>query len=264
MDADTIARMILDASFKVEDPEPEDDPTDLAHADNASQTVDTSDSADGPDTLSHYGILGMKWGVRRTPEQLGHTTKEKRPKGYRRGETSKEYAERMKREEREKAAKRAEASEKRQIRAQAKEQKRELKSREKREARVLRSQEKEQRLQFGLQKQKQEKEQVKTKAAKTPSRAKIDTKMMTDEELQAAIRRLQMERQYKDLAKKPDNPAVKLGKSIMTSAATQVASKYIAAYATKGVEELIKKSGKESPLKYMENEKKKEKEKENS
>ena len=28
-----------------------------------------------PDELYHYGVKGMKWGVRRTPEQLGHTKK---------------------------------------------------------------------------------------------------------------------------------------------------------------------------------------------
>lgn len=28
--------------------------------------------------LSHYGIKGMKWGVRRTPEQLGHKPKKPR------------------------------------------------------------------------------------------------------------------------------------------------------------------------------------------
>lgn len=32
--------------------------------------------------LQHYGILGMKWGIRRTPEQLGHKPAPKRKKSF--------------------------------------------------------------------------------------------------------------------------------------------------------------------------------------
>lgn len=33
-----------------------------------------------PGTIYHHGIKGMHWGIRRTPEELGHPRREKRPR----------------------------------------------------------------------------------------------------------------------------------------------------------------------------------------
>lgn len=56
--------------------------------------------------LEHYGVLGMKWGVRRTPEELGHKKSSSKKR-----ETFSEKNKRIKRERKEAAKRRRTLSE---------------------------------------------------------------------------------------------------------------------------------------------------------
>ena len=104
------------------------------------------------DELYHYGIEGMKWGIRRTAAQLGHVIKDKAKKGYQAVKKASDIH---------KATKRAEEA-----------------------AKIARQ------------------------------RAKItNPKKLTTEELNARIKRLQLEKTYKDLMK--DTETAKRGKNFV-------------------------------------------------
>ena len=104
------------------------------------------------DELYHYGIEGMKWGIRRTAAQLGHVIKDKAKKGYQAVKKASNIH---------KANKRAEEA-----------------------AKIARQ------------------------------RAKItNPKKLTTEELNARIKRLQLEKTYKDLMK--DTETAKRGKNFV-------------------------------------------------
>ena len=104
------------------------------------------------DELYHYGIKGMKWGIRRTAAQLGHVIKDKAKKGYQAVKKASNIH---------KANKRAEEA-----------------------AKIARQ------------------------------RAKItNPKKLTTEELNARIKRLQLEKTYKDLMK--DTETAKRGKNFV-------------------------------------------------
>lgn len=100
--------------------------------------------------LQHHGIKGMKWGIRRTPAQLGHPTKKS-----------------------------------------------------------------------------------------STSQRREEMKKMSDTELRNRINRIQMEKQYMQLTAPDINPGKKFVKDVLTNAAKQTVTSYVAKYMGKGMEALI-------------------------
>jgi hypothetical protein len=119
------------------------------------------------DYLKHYGILGMKWGVRRTPAQLGRTmiTTKRQLKA------DKVKLERLNSGKHISVG----VTKKRQA------------AYDKRDKDIL-----EKRIKYNEQK-------LANKAAKKEAKKKPSVKEMSDEELRKVVNRLQMERQYSQL-----------------------------------------------------------------
>lgn len=189
MDLETLSNMYLNGSIN-----------DLLHNDDSPKELYLDDNVG--DSLDHYGVLGMKWGVRRTPEQLGHRVKRK-DRRYE-GETEQQYQKRMERESAERIAKteaKAKAkSEKRAIREREAAQKRELRSQERIASRQLRSAEKLRKEQ--AKQNPQQDPNKKTKSNLNKGNKRTPTKDMTDQEIRDAIARLKLEKEYIDLSKK--------------------------------------------------------------
>ena len=121
----------------------------------------------GNDYLAHYGILGMKWGVRRTPAQLGRTMiTRKRQLAADKSDLKKLNS-----------GKHLSVgfTKKRQA------------AYDKRDKDIL-----EKRIKYNEQK-------LANKAAKKEAKKKPSVKEMSDEELRKVVNRLQMERQYSQL-----------------------------------------------------------------
>lgn len=137
------------------------------------------------DILVHYGVLGMKWGVRRSPAELARARGERTPKI-----TKKKSSFFSKKTVKKKPAKKTEKKEE--------------------------------------------------SSKKTPGE-------MTNEELQAAVRRLELEKRYRDLSPKKVSAGRKIVDSVIIPALTESGKNLMKDYTTKIGKQLLGLNNKNDP-----------------
>lgn len=225
----------------------------LLHSDIPEETVDKFIEIGLPNpifpdelenAITHYGVLGMKWGVRKDRK--------------REDETDQQYKDRMDRESRERMAK---ADRK----ARTKEQKRSLRSQERIEKIRTKTQLKQTQKQIDAQtkqREAQQKQQEKQQAKQEKERRKQEKKnslvtrktkpmpTMSDKELNDAINRLRNEKAYKDAMKKPDGIGKKALKAAVFSIAIPVGMTVVKNQLTSLGDDYLEKQGSKVRKKY--------------
>lgn len=255
MTVNDVSDKILDENFGLDLMHSEE--TDSSPSEELNEVVKSEDGNGAEIGLTHWGIKGMKWGVRRSQEELGHKTRKRRFRDRQyEDETPQQHAARLQRESNERVAKTQAkehaASEKRQLKAEADKQKRQLKSLEKQQKMQIKSQEKARKEQLQSEKEKRNNElkRQKIEAKKKAEDKYIDPRKLSDRELSDAVQRLRNEQAYKQLRventsfpKKTALKALGIGGGILLAVGTTVAKKQLTDIGNMKVDEYLKKKG---------------------